>query len=1784
MGRGVPLRIAGLAVVVMAAACSSKPGDAPRPTAVTPDHGPSTVAVPIRIRGERFGAVVYADFAAGPERSVIDARYRVLLGATPLDDVALRADGTLEATVPAGLAAGAHELTVIDPAGRAGTLAQAYTVVHRAPSPAVTQLRVDPVGPQVVFAPFEVAITVLDAAGAVSTEFGGLARLSDLTGAVVPAVVGPFVDGRWVGAVEVRAAHPADVLEVTVEGGGRGASGPFVVAPAAPASVRFVTPASPVHAGVCTGPVTLSLRDAYGFPTTARGPTALGVGAGAGAGFAAHAHAGCASPVDTLPVAAGQGEASFWFVATRAGALELTAAASALRGDGLATTVVAGPPAALAFVSPPRTAAAGDCSDAATVEVRDAWGNPSSEGVAAVGLAAAPGAGLTLYSDACTTPATSVSVPPGSSAASLRFRGLAPGTLRLDVSAPGLAGASQDAVVVPGPPAALAFATPARAAAAGACSAALVVEARDTLGNPAPVPADVALTLTASPSAGFSLHADPGCAGAGGVALAAGQRAATVYFRGTAAGEVTVDAAAAGLTGASQTERVGPGAPAAIAFASPPQVVAVQACSGATSLRLVDAYGNASPAATPLAISLVAPAGVTFHSDPACAAPVAAATVAAGSDAATFWFEAAAVGTAALGAAASGLVSAAQEERVVAGTASQLVFATAPRTVAAGFCSGAVTLEVRDAYGNPSAPSRTDVTQVSLAAPGLTLYADPACGGAAVTALSLAPGETRASLFFRGVERGAVEVIASATGLREARQAETVVAAAATRIVFTTPAQTVPAGACSVAVAIESRDAYGNPAPLSATEATSLSLSARALTPYADASCSGAPASAVSVAAGAAVASFYFSGTVAGTATITVGGTALTTAVQDEVIVPAPATQLLFATAAQTAVAGRCSGALRLESRDGFGNPVAISAALPTSIDVASPELTLHTDPACATAPVSSVTQGAAEVGATLYFRGTTAGAASVTASGAGLGARQDEEIVPAPAAELVFVTPPRSTQAGACSSGVTVEARDAYGNASAASLPVTLSATALEFHADAGCAGAPATLAPFTAGTARATFYLRGTRAGIDLVIVSASGLAAATQDEVVVAAPASRLAFASAAQRVAAGECSGAVAVEARDPWDNPSIVSSTAVTRVSLSAAGLTFHEAAGCGTSAVTWASLPAGASGTTIRFRGTAAGTIGLTVSAAGLTSSTQDQTIVAAAAERFAWSGIASPQREGAAFPVTVTALDAFGNRAGYAGSVALSASSGSVSCVGACTAPAESASFTDGQWSGTVVVPHAVRGVRLTATGSGGSGSSEPFDVSPARSPPTAVLGASAQVIPSGATVTFDASGSSDFQTPLSSLSVSWDLDATGATQDGGAVPPVLPWTAWSTQKTATRTYVNATSAPVVVRPRLAVRDDEAGPGGPDVAYATEPLIVLPAGGSACVVDTDALDDDNGGSSSCADRGTDGRTSLPEAIRAANASATPLAIAFSGTRHIVGAGGTTFRLRRAVQMVAAPGTVVLEGVTFGIDAPDVLVSGLELAAMPAPLTVTAAGDALLEDLHVHDGEGIEVQGRGRVVHARMSGCAGVACLRANGASAYLAVFSSELDGGGRGVGVALDLCAGARGSFLGSSAYAAFANGWSNTGSAFVGTSVLTRFDTAVAMGAACANPWVSNVTLDRNGTGIRDELPGGGFVIETILSGNTVAMAPATCVLEINYSNLVWGNGSDGCVATSVPTALLNVDPQYVDSSGGDYRLRSTSPARDSAGGFTNIDVNDAGPGRFLGPLPDRGGRETY
>ena len=619
--------------------------------------------------------------------------------------------------------------------------------------------------------------------------------------------------GTQVGSISLEAAAAGLISDTQVQ----------QVVPSASAKLAFVSAPQTVVAGTCSAAVTIQAQDAFNNPAV----LAVQVPVALVSTLSIFSDPACTAQVTTVELPAGAGTKGFYVKSNVAKVHAIVISSSGLVSSAQDETVIAAPPAQLVFTTPPQTQFVGACSSLAGLQTRDVFDNAAP--VAApltVSLGVVP-AGLALFSDpACAQPATAATIGSLATSGGFYFKGSAVGSHTVTASSGTLTPASQLETIALAPADRLVFLTPPQTLIAGSCSAQARVQAQDMNGTAVTAVAPVSIGLT-----GFSFYSDASCATAATtVSIAAGTDTAAFFFRSTVAGVQTATAAVSGWMPAAQNETILAGPRDRLSFVTPSRTVAPNVCSPAVSLGLVDVFGNATTSLTPLVVNVsAAPStGFNFHSDPACTAVVSASTLAAGGASTTLYFRGSQAAQITLSASATGVGGTTQSALVNPGGPTSLVFVTPSRTISAGGCSGVLTVQTRDAFGNPSVvPASAPLTLTASPATGFSFYSDGSCT-LLVSGLTFAAGVDAVSFYFRGTAAGPVQLTA-ATNALTANQSATVLPGATSQLVFDSIGaqfQYVP-----FAVTIRARDAFGNLTPSFTGSAALLSFPAGQVTP-----------------------------------------------------------------------------------------------------------------------------------------------------------------------------------------------------------------------------------------------------------------------------------------------------------------------------------------------------------------------------------------------------------------------------------------------------------------------------------------------------------------------------------------------------------------------------------------------------------------------------------------------------------------------------------------------------------------------------------------------------------------------------------------------------------------------------------------------------------------------------------------------------------------------------------------------------------------------------------------
>jgi len=526
--------------------------------------------------------------------------------------------------------------------------------------------------------------------------------------------------------------------------------------------VYTVSPgATQIVAGTCTQ-LTVERRDPSNNPVPFTGTFNIILPSGMTA-YRNNANcAAVASPITSLMVTAGA-LGTFWVRPTLAGGNPVTIN----DGGSLSAMTSVVVRAATTFsinwsAGTPNGATAGVCT-AITLERKDEFGNAASGTTLTITASASGSAsGPAVFSNAsdCSSAVAgpfAVGFTVTDVQRTFYVMTTLVGTLSMTPVGPPSTG-QRDLTITPAAAAALFFTTTPTATTAGTC-AANSVEARDVYGNRA-APGGAGLTVNLSTTAGAAtFYASTASCPASPVTtatIAADGTAATFALRPTSVGTVTIQAAATGVSSATQNWSVSAGAPARLGWKTKPATLTRFACTLA-EVQVEDAFGNLvnAPAAPPTRTlniaSSNATAGLWFSTASDCSTgPVSSISLAANAPSAALYVVA--IGSGATDvtltdATGGGLGTTPVATMTVAGAAGALVVAATNTNIEYFDCEP-VTVTRQVAAANWVKGS-TPLTVSSASATSISVHSDLNCTTAIGTP-TIADGSAGITFYVRG--------------------------------------------------------------------------------------------------------------------------------------------------------------------------------------------------------------------------------------------------------------------------------------------------------------------------------------------------------------------------------------------------------------------------------------------------------------------------------------------------------------------------------------------------------------------------------------------------------------------------------------------------------------------------------------------------------------------------------------------------------------------------------------------------------------------------------------------------------------------------------------------------------------------------------------------------------------------------------------------------------------------------------------------------------------------------
>ncbi|HYV48132.1 MAG TPA: MopE-related protein [Myxococcaceae bacterium] len=552
---------------------------------------------------------------------------------------------------------------------------------------------------------------------------------------------------------------------ITANGGALGSPQQTeTVTPPQPTQLAFSTAAqTAVTANACSGAVNIDARDASGTPTAVLSPTTVNLATNPSGQVLLYAGAGCTgSAITSTTMATGTSRVTISFKGTVAGSTDITASATGLTSATQTEGVVAAAGTKVVIsVGKGQTVAAGACASL-TLERQDPFGNATTGALETMALSSVPAAGMAFYGNSgCTSsPITTIQLPAASSRVFVYFKGTASGSYTL-TEAPGstLMGDGAPETVTAGSATELRFTSTAQSGVgAGSCSAAVTVASTDAAGAPSPVTSATSVSLGATGTTNTTLYSDAACSTViTSAVIASGTSSTTYYFKGTAVGSGTLTASATGLTPAPpQTFSIAAGTPTKLAIIQGPFSVTAGVCiSTPIAIQVQDVFGNPSPVTPGITVGLAAssadtalPYQLTTNGNCNGSGPLTSIAIGTGgSTTSNLFFRSNGAGTWTITATSAPLTQASQNETVTPDNPAQLAYLTPAQSLSTNACSAQVTVQIRDQYGNPSAPAAPqNITLMGTAG----FFSNAACTNSIGSGVITVPAnQTNGSFYFK---------------------------------------------------------------------------------------------------------------------------------------------------------------------------------------------------------------------------------------------------------------------------------------------------------------------------------------------------------------------------------------------------------------------------------------------------------------------------------------------------------------------------------------------------------------------------------------------------------------------------------------------------------------------------------------------------------------------------------------------------------------------------------------------------------------------------------------------------------------------------------------------------------------------------------------------------------------------------------------------------------------------------------------------------------------------------
>jgi hypothetical protein len=875
----------------------------------------------------------------------------------------------------------------------------------------------------------------------------------------------------------------------------------FNISSTSATTLNFNTTSFSIQAGQVSPVLTLQIKDQYGNPVLAGTSTVVNLTSTSATGkFDTSAGGDFTKTQVTIP--SGQSNVQFYYKDLTSGTPTITAHSGILTDATQIETVNWGTPTALHLSVASGNMTAGTIAGPVTITLLNSSGvsipAPSNFTVN-LGSTFLTGKFDTSVAGAFDGSITSVVIPQNSTSINFYYRDTKTGSATITASGLSVTSATTTFLITSDVATQIIFTPVAgQTLEIGQKSASINVSLNDQFGNIVSPSVSTLISLTSSGAQGTFLNASSQVVT--GVTILNGQSGAGFYYKDLGIGSSVITAHFASLTDAIQTETIIFGAPKSITLTTSSTNGTVGVPSTQITATLYNNSGQVTNMQGATILSLSSSTGTgRFDTSSAGAfdGSINSITIPDGISSGTFYYMDTTAGLPTVTVSKTGLTSGTINLNLTAAAPASMIFLNTMRTTAAGLASAVYTLQFLDNFGNIKTLTAPITVNLATSAPVTGNFATSAGGPWTTTQITVPPGVSTTSFYYRDTLVGTKTITVSSAPLADINQNANITPGGINHFVFLTGTQTQKVLDSSNVITVQAQDAYNNITSPSSNLTINLS-STSAQYQFSVSSTTWVNITSIQMLANQSVINFYYKDWKVGTPGVKVrdAGAIYPLITQIENIIPTAASQFSITTLPQTVVTDTPSSIVNFSLVDGAGNPSASTDPVIATIS-ANSGTTLFSDDYNVNPWQSQIqiTFAPGDITKSFYFKDSAVGTFTISISSAGfVGATTTETIVAGVPAKIVF--------SGSISTPTGVAVPITLQVQTAENLPIAVSSAKVIPLSDDKGGQFSLTSVPWTpvvnltivSGTSQKTIYFKSTLPGTHTITANATSIGLGT------------------------------------------------------------------------------------------------------------------------------------------------------------------------------------------------------------------------------------------------------------------------------------------------------------------------------------------------------------------------------------------------------------------------------------------------------------------------------------------------------------------------------------------------------------------------------------------------------------------------------------------------------------------------------------------------------------------